>query len=31
MLFSTAADPAMDCKSTIESYRTCMKGFGYDA
>ncbi|KAI0596647.1 cytochrome C oxidase copper chaperone-domain-containing protein [Biscogniauxia sp. FL1348] len=29
MLFSKAADPAGDCKSTIEQYRTCMAGFGF--
>ncbi|CAK7239934.1 MAG: Cytochrome c oxidase copper chaperone [Sporothrix thermara] len=29
MLFSKAADPASDCKSTIEQYRTCMAGFGF--
>ncbi|CAK7219723.1 Cytochrome c oxidase copper chaperone [Sporothrix curviconia] len=29
MLFSNAADPASDCKSTIEQYRTCMAGFGF--
>ncbi|KAL1903059.1 Cytochrome c oxidase copper chaperone [Sporothrix stenoceras] len=29
MLFSNAADPAADCKSTIDQYRTCMAGFGF--
>ena len=29
MLFSKAADPVADCKSTIERYRTCMAGFGF--
>ncbi|PSR82709.1 cytochrome C oxidase copper chaperone-domain-containing protein [Coniella lustricola] len=29
MLFSTAADPAKDCQSTIDKYRSCMKGFGF--
>ncbi|CAK7205910.1 Cytochrome c oxidase copper chaperone [Sporothrix eucalyptigena] len=29
MLFSSAADPAADCKSTIDQYRTCMAGFGF--
>lgn len=30
MLFSNAADPAKDCKSTIDQYRSCMKGFGFE-
>ncbi|KUI57572.1 Cytochrome c oxidase copper chaperone [Cytospora mali] len=29
MLFSNAADPAKDCQSTIDRYRSCMKGFGF--
>ncbi|KAF7559550.1 hypothetical protein G7046_g4602 [Stylonectria norvegica] len=31
MLFSTAKDPAADCKSLVEQYRTCMKGFGFES
>ncbi|KAJ4397080.1 Cytochrome c oxidase copper chaperone [Gnomoniopsis smithogilvyi] len=30
MLFSNAADPAKDCQSTIDQYRNCMKGFGFE-
>ncbi|KAI0483181.1 cytochrome C oxidase copper chaperone-domain-containing protein [Xylariaceae sp. FL0804] len=29
MLFSSAADPTSDCKSTIDQYRSCMAGFGF--
>ncbi|KAK6062873.1 cytochrome c oxidase copper chaperone [Seiridium cupressi] len=29
MLFSKAADPASDCKSTIDQYKSCMAGFGF--
>ncbi|KIH88454.1 cytochrome c oxidase assembly protein subunit 17 [Sporothrix brasiliensis 5110] len=29
MLFSNAANPSVDCKSTIDQYRTCMAGFGF--
>ncbi|KAL0938693.1 cytochrome c oxidase copper chaperone [Colletotrichum truncatum] len=29
MLFSKAADPAKDCVSMIDQYRSCMKGFGF--
>ncbi|KAI2619333.1 cytochrome C oxidase copper chaperone-domain-containing protein [Hypoxylon sp. NC1633] len=29
MLFSKSADPAADCKTTIDQYRTCMAGFGF--
>ncbi|KAI0889685.1 cytochrome C oxidase copper chaperone-domain-containing protein [Annulohypoxylon maeteangense] len=29
MLFSKAADPTSDCKTTIDEYRTCMAGFGF--
>ncbi|KAK6221067.1 Cytochrome c oxidase copper chaperone [Pestalotiopsis sp. IQ-011] len=29
MLFSKAADPAADCKSTIDQYKSCMAGFGF--
>lgn len=29
MLFSTATDPAADCKSLVDQYKTCMLGFGY--
>ncbi|KAF4458490.1 Cytochrome c oxidase copper chaperone [Fusarium albosuccineum] len=29
MLFSTANDPAADCKSLVEQYRSCMSGFGF--
>jgi len=30
MLFSNAPDPAKDCQSTVDQYRTCMKGFGFE-
>lgn len=30
MLFSSAADPAKDCVSTIDQYKLCMKGFGFE-
>ncbi|KAI7782359.1 Cytochrome c oxidase copper chaperone [Diaporthe eres] len=30
MLFSNADDPAKDCQSTIDQYRSCMKGFGFE-
>ncbi|KAG6323744.1 hypothetical protein E4U22_005409 [Claviceps purpurea] len=29
MLFSKAADPASDCKSFVEQYKSCMAGFGF--
>ncbi|KAG5979952.1 hypothetical protein E4U55_004553 [Claviceps digitariae] len=29
MLFSKASDPASDCKSFVEQYRSCMAGFGF--
>ncbi|KAH9998888.1 cytochrome C oxidase copper chaperone-domain-containing protein [Xylariaceae sp. FL0662B] len=29
LLFSKAADPASDCKTTVEQYRSCMAGFGF--
>ncbi|KAL7629589.1 Cytochrome c oxidase copper chaperone [Parahypoxylon ruwenzoriense] len=29
MLFSKAADPAGDCKTTIDKYKSCMAGFGF--
>ncbi|KAI0173414.1 hypothetical protein GGR52DRAFT_571925 [Hypoxylon sp. FL1284] len=29
MLFSKANDPTSDCKSTIDQYRSCMAGFGF--
>ncbi|KAF4512530.1 hypothetical protein G6O67_001658 [Ophiocordyceps sinensis] len=29
MLFSTADDPAADCRSLVEQYKSCMLGFGY--
>jgi hypothetical protein len=29
MLFSDAADPQKACQSTIDSYRSCMAGFGF--
>ncbi|KAJ9143614.1 hypothetical protein NKR19_g6776 [Coniochaeta hoffmannii] len=29
MLFSTGADPSVECKSTIDQYRSCMAGFGF--
>ncbi|KAI1143328.1 cytochrome C oxidase copper chaperone-domain-containing protein [Hypoxylon sp. FL0543] len=29
MLFSKSADPARDCKTTIDQYRSCMAGFGF--
>ncbi|KAK6843200.1 hypothetical protein PG987_004060 [Apiospora arundinis] len=28
-LLSTSADPAADCQSTIQQYRSCMAGFGF--
>ncbi|KAL2066469.1 hypothetical protein VTL71DRAFT_2540 [Oculimacula yallundae] len=30
MLFSNAKDPQKDCASTIDKYKSCMKGFGFD-
>ncbi|KAM0332100.1 hypothetical protein ACHAQA_002372 [Verticillium albo-atrum] len=30
MLFSTAADPGKACLPTIDAYKSCMKGFGFD-
>ncbi|ROV97218.1 hypothetical protein VSDG_04718 [Cytospora chrysosperma] len=30
MLFSNAPDPAKDCNSTIDQYRSCMKTFGFE-
>jgi cytochrome c oxidase assembly protein subunit 17 len=29
MLFSQADDPQEDCKSMVEQYRSCMKGYGF--
>ncbi|TWU74523.1 Cytochrome c oxidase copper chaperone [Metarhizium rileyi] len=29
MLFSKTSDPAADCKSFVEQYKSCMLGFGY--
>ncbi|KAH6610538.1 cytochrome c oxidase assembly protein subunit 17 [Trichoderma cornu-damae] len=29
MLFSTAKDPAADCKSLVDKYKSCMQGFGF--
>ncbi|KFH47239.1 Cytochrome c oxidase copper chaperone-like protein [Hapsidospora chrysogenum ATCC 11550] len=29
MLFSKAADPADDCKSLVDQYKSCMAGYGY--
>ncbi|CAJ2501202.1 Uu.00g040550.m01.CDS01 [Anthostomella pinea] len=29
MLFSKSNDPASDCRSTIDQYRSCMAGFGF--
>ncbi|KAF4455421.1 cytochrome c oxidase assembly protein subunit 17 [Fusarium austroafricanum] len=29
MLFSDAKDPAADCKSLVDQYRSCMSGFGF--
>ncbi|GJN68364.1 cytochrome C oxidase copper chaperone (COX17) domain-containing protein [Purpureocillium lilacinum] len=29
MLFSTAKDPAADCKSLVDQYKTCMLGYGF--
>ncbi|KAL2757392.1 hypothetical protein ACRALDRAFT_2039831 [Sodiomyces alcalophilus JCM 7366] len=30
MLFSNAPDPAKDCLPTIQKYKDCMKGFGFE-
>ncbi|UNI14917.1 Cytochrome c oxidase copper chaperone [Purpureocillium takamizusanense] len=29
MLFSNAKDPAADCKSLVDQYKTCMLGYGF--
>ncbi|KAJ6445988.1 cytochrome C oxidase copper chaperone (COX17) domain-containing protein [Purpureocillium lavendulum] len=29
MLFSTAKDPAADCKSLVDQYKSCMLGYGF--
>jgi cytochrome c oxidase assembly protein subunit 17 len=29
MLFSKAAEPAADCKSLVDQYKSCMAGYGY--
>ncbi|PKK51357.1 hypothetical protein CI102_3303 [Trichoderma harzianum] len=29
MLFSTAKDPAADCRSLVDQYKSCMQGFGF--
>ncbi|KAI2473663.1 cytochrome C oxidase copper chaperone-domain-containing protein [Annulohypoxylon bovei var. microspora] len=29
MLFSKTNDPTSDCKTTIDQYRSCMAGFGF--
>ncbi|KAL7817835.1 hypothetical protein V8C26DRAFT_398135 [Trichoderma gracile] len=30
MLFSTAKDPAADCRSLVDQYKSCMQGFGFN-
>lgn len=30
MLFSNAKDPQKDCATTIDKYKSCMKGFGFE-
>ncbi|KAK1829820.1 cysteine alpha-hairpin motif superfamily [Podospora conica] len=30
MLFSKAEDPMKDCVGTIEAYKRCMAGFGFE-
>lgn len=30
MLFSNAADPQEACQGTVEKYRSCMRGFGFN-
>jgi len=30
MLFSNAKDPQKDCATTIEKYKSCMAGFGFN-
>lgn len=30
MLFASAADPSKECRTTIQQYKDCMKGFGFD-
>jgi cytochrome c oxidase assembly protein subunit 17 len=29
MLFSNSSDPAKDCASAIDKYKSCMAGFGF--
>lgn len=29
MLFSTAKNPAADCISLVDQYKSCMQGFGF--
>ncbi|KAJ6032257.1 hypothetical protein N7540_002989 [Penicillium herquei] len=29
MLFSKSDDPAKECQSTIDQYKSCMAGFGF--
>ncbi|PHH64536.1 hypothetical protein CDD81_4315 [Ophiocordyceps australis] len=29
MLYSTAQDPAQDCRSLVDQYKSCMLGYGY--
>ncbi|EHK48149.1 hypothetical protein ACHAPE_008528 [Trichoderma viride] len=29
MLFSTAKNPAADCVSLVDQYKSCMQGFGF--
>jgi len=29
MLFSNAKDPQQDCASTVDKYKSCMAGFGF--
>lgn len=29
MLFTTGTDPSRECKTTIEQYKSCMLGFGF--
>ncbi|TVY38362.1 Cytochrome c oxidase copper chaperone [Lachnellula subtilissima] len=30
MLFSNAKDPQKDCASTVDKYKSCMAGFGFN-
>ncbi|KAK7226150.1 hypothetical protein V2G26_014153 [Clonostachys chloroleuca] len=29
MLFSKSADPAADCRSLVDQYKSCMVGYGF--